>query len=552
MRVTSGVSLLIAAVVLAAPAIAEGPIAEVHLNVERVEWSPRAEFAGLRLTVSTPQGVQQLEFAPGESPVFELAATAAGDGIYTWELLATPQLGEEVRAAVSGLRTGSGGGGESRPPALPPSERLIQGGSFLVAAGAIVQPADEPGSELKLDVRRPGTEAAIAPLERATAEFNVSDNLFVHSSACVGFDCVFGGETFGFDTIRMKENNTQIHFDDTSTASGFPNRDWRLIANDSNSGGRNVFFLQDATVSREVFSVEGNARQFALYVDDAGRVGLGTSTPVLNLHVVSGNTPALRLDQNTSSGFAAQVWDMAGNETSFFIRNVTGGSTLPFRIFPGAASSSLIVAANSNVGVGTLSPNAKLHVLDTAGGAGTADVLLLLENNGPPRFDQTDSNAGVTFRQTVGLSGATRFYRVIDTADATVELELNGDGDLTIAGDLTANGMNYPSSRAWKDAIAAVDSREILERLVDLPVTVWSYKADADGHRHIGTFSEDFHAAFDFLPDGPTLNTIDMHGVTMAAIQGLSQVVDEKDRQIVALQDRLAKLEAALGEREEQ
>ena len=46
-------------------------------------------------------------------------------------------------------------------------------------------------------------------------------DLIVQGSACVGFDCV-NNESFGFDTIRLKENNTRLTFFDTSSLSGFP------------------------------------------------------------------------------------------------------------------------------------------------------------------------------------------------------------------------------------------------------------------------------------------------------------------------------------------
>ena len=48
-----------------------------------------------------------------------------------------------------------------------------------------------------------------------------ADDLIVQGSACVGLDCV-NNEGFGFDTIRLKENNTRIRFDDTSVG-GLPN-----------------------------------------------------------------------------------------------------------------------------------------------------------------------------------------------------------------------------------------------------------------------------------------------------------------------------------------
>jgi hypothetical protein len=41
---------------------------------------------------------------------------------------------------------------------------------------------------------------------------------------------------------------------------------------------------------------------------------------------------------------------------------VTGGSRLPLRIRPGAPTSSIDIAASGNVGIGTASPDSKLHV----------------------------------------------------------------------------------------------------------------------------------------------------------------------------------------------
>jgi len=77
---------------------------------------------------------------------------------------------------------------------------------------------------------------------------------------------------------------------------------------------------------------------------------------------VDGDTPTLRLEQDGSSGFAPQTWDVAGNETSFFVRDATNGSTLGFRIRPGAPSNSLIVDTDGDIGLGIISPSSDLHV----------------------------------------------------------------------------------------------------------------------------------------------------------------------------------------------
>ena len=169
----------------------------------------------------------------------------------------------------------------------------------------------------------------------ASAVFFHIGNGSIDGSLCVGFDCV-ENESFGLDTIRLKENNLRIHFEDTSTTTGFPTTDWRILINDTASGGGSFFGIQDSDAGTRPMTIEANARTHALFVDSQGDVGIGTSTPAVELHAVRGDTPTLRLEQDGSSGFSPQSWDVAGNEAGFFIRDATNGSTLPFRIRPGA------------------------------------------------------------------------------------------------------------------------------------------------------------------------------------------------------------------------
>ncbi|MBT8115195.1 MAG: hypothetical protein KJP04_07430, partial [Arenicella sp.] len=113
----------------------------------------------------------------------------------------------------------------------------------------------------------------------ANADQVINDDLIVDGSACVGFDCV-NGESFGFDTIRIKENNLRIKFDDTSTSASFPRNDWQLTANDTNNGGANKFSIDDITGGRTPFTVEAGAPNNSLYVENSGELGLGTNNPV--------------------------------------------------------------------------------------------------------------------------------------------------------------------------------------------------------------------------------------------------------------------------------
>jgi hypothetical protein len=196
----------------------------------------------------------------------------------------------------------------------------------------------------------------------ASADQLFCDDVIIEcGSLCVGLDCV-NGESFGFDTIRLKENNLRIKFQDTSSSASFPSNDWQLTANDSTNGGANKFSIDDIDGGRTPFTIEAGARSNALYVEADGDIGVGTSNPAVDVEIVTGNTPTLRLQQDGSSGFTPQTWDVAGNETNFFIRDATHGSTLPFRIEPGAPSNVLYVEDDGDVGIGTTSPDFRLEI----------------------------------------------------------------------------------------------------------------------------------------------------------------------------------------------
>jgi len=119
---------------------------------------------------------------------------------------------------------------------------------------------------------------------------------------------------------------------------------------------------------------------------------------------------------------------------------------------------------------------------------------------------------------------------------------LFSNGAATIGAALEANATSWStlSDRAAKENFEAVDTAEILEKLARLPLTAWNYKADPDQRRYIGPVAQDFHAAFG-LGNDTTINTLDMDGVLLAAIQAL---VEDNQR----LRARLDAIEARLRE----
>ncbi len=538
-------ALLVAAVVLLAAPVARAaaPLATVSVGPLGLDWQPAGDYEKIRLAVSGPGGlILQREFKGGVAPSLEPFGDDGKplpDGAYTYELAATPRIDPEIRQALAAARQA---GDDDAIAKLQISGKLPRGpfsqsGSFSIQNGTIVSPElQEPTRPTKA----PGTKA-LTPITPKDV-VNAAD-FIIQGSLCVGLDCV-NNESFGFDTIRLKENNDRIKFEDTSTGTGFPTHDWQLTANDSASGGAEKFSIEDITASTVPFTVTGSAPTNSIFVDSTGRLGLRTATPVLDVHISTSNTPAIRMEQNSSGGFTAQTWDIAGNEANFFVRDVTGGSRLPFRIRPGAPTSSIDINASGNVGIGTASPSTKLHVLSSGVGSTDGKVLfqnssgtttaregLEINNNGQALFILKDTSQ--TPRWAIGTLGTS--WVVDNQANAGTELSLSSTGNLTIT------GIYSPSDRNLKKDIEPVRGNEVLTKLASVPISTWTFKTD--DVIHIGPMAQDFSAAFGLGIDDKHISPMDLAGVSLAAVQGLNQVVQQKDKEIADLKGRVETLE---------
>ena len=289
--------------VLSLPAATLAAPLELRLGQRSVALQSQGGFAHARLTLAGPDGYRHEQGLDAAQRVrFELAPSTLADGEYRYRIdFSSPARGI-ARAADAAQGRAAGERGPAAPPALT--------GTFAVLDGAVILPGD---------ASEPQSGAGKATGDAAKDQV-VPDDQIVQGSLCVGFDCV-DNESFGFDTVRLKENNLRIHFDDTSTSAGFPATDWRLIANDSSSGGQSIFAIEDASSARRPFSVEASAPDNALYLDSTGNLGLSQSAPSLDLHLTTSDTPAIRMEQTNGGGFTAQTWDIGANEANIFVRD---------------------------------------------------------------------------------------------------------------------------------------------------------------------------------------------------------------------------------------
>jgi hypothetical protein len=486
------------------------PVADVNIGANGINWMPKVEYGQLELTVSRPDGaVFNKTFTPGTTPYFELAGQFP-DGAYTYELQAAPVMTEKrVREniTIAGMKK----------PLIQP---LTQTGYFQVIGGKIVTPA-------------PAEKGIARPMDEV-----INDDLIVDGSLCVGNDC-YSGYAFGFDTIVLMENNLRIYFDDTSNTSSFPNNDWRIVINDTTDGGGAYFAVQDVSGGLTPFTIEAGAKSNSLYVDDDGQVGIGTSGPVFELHIKEGDTPSIRLHQSTAYGWPEQIWDVGGNETSFFVRDGTHAARLPFRIEPETPSSTLCLKSDGKVGVGTWSPAYALEVETT----GTAANLAVEQTSGAMGVIVADSS-----HVFIGAK-SNHDFRLI--ANDAVKMTIEPGGDIGIGltnpsykleiynsggsnaycdGGAWVNG----SSRAGKENIHNLTTGDAMEALGGLTPVRFNYKENEE-EEHLGFIAED-------VPE--LVATKDRKGMSpMDVVAVLTKVVQEQQETISKLNKRITELE---------
>jgi hypothetical protein len=554
-----------------------------------VRWEVAVPHTELTLTISAPDGqVFRKEFK-GSAAEFSLTdkkGERLADGQYSYELRVTPPIPSEVREQLAAARA-KGNDEEVRRNLIKrgalAAQPLVVSGGFAMLNGSVIVPgALEEGTSTRVasveqprisrpaaaSNFRPNSSAAMSGFRRHHPvvvnpffDFVIADDLIVQGSACVGLDCV-DGENFGFDTIRVKENNTRIQYDDTSTSAGFATNNWQIRANAQGSGGGSflAFVDQGATGNSEtgtiVFEVDAGAPANSLRVSSGGNVGIGTATPVLDVHANTTDTPAIRLEQNNSGGFTAQTWDIGANEANFFVRDVTGGSRLSLRIRPGAPTSSLDIAANGNVGVGTGSPNARIdlkQIDDTF--TGSLHLRRATTNDTWAVATGTDNNLYFAYANDASLANAAADFTVnplvvTSTNGGRVGIGTNApDQKLSVNGDASKTGGNTWlafSDERLKNIRGTFNTG--LKAVMQLQPLRYEYRPNnamgvTPNGEHIGFAAQ---AVQKVIPEAVTANA---NGYLMVngdpIIWTMLNAIKEQQQEIVKLKNEVRRLRAA-------
>jgi hypothetical protein len=191
-------------------------------------------------------------------------------------------------------------------------------------------------------------------------------------------------------------------------------------------------------------------------IKDSGNVGIGTTSPEERLHVASPTTENVALLVSTATGSFAQYQLKGGATTPWIIGTqdnyVSNG--LVFR----NVSDRMIITTAGNVGIGTTSPSAKLHVLNSSVG-GSYYGQLVVEQSGEAAIQIK----GTSYSSIYFSDAANPYEAGIVYDHSSNNLELRGGGnsaDLTIA----STGAATFSSSVTATRLNAINNRTAIFR----------------------------------------------------------------------------------------
>ncbi len=309
-----------------------------------------------------------------------------------------------------------------------------------------------------------------------------------------------------------------------------------------------IKFLFATTLTIVVLNGFVYGQDTTLTVTSAGKVGIGTTTPTYKLEIEGGATP-LRITGGGSQ-FQKFLFDVA-----------TGGFAI-FRMYDKDVNEDFRLATNGNswldgdgnVGIGTTSPVAKLHLVNgSAGFTPSTATELAIESSGITRIEVMSPASGVGQILFGSPNEADRGFITYDHANDAMILGSGGgtkmiiddNGNVSIGAGgtpsfplvmgsgahVTAGGVwTDASSRQYKENIANLTQEEAISALEKLNPVKFNYKVQK-GEEYIGFIAED-------VPD--LVATGDRKSLSpMDIVAVLTKVVQQQQKKIAELEARL-------------
>lgn len=300
--------------------------------------------------------------------------------------------------------------------------------------------------------------------------------------------------------------------------------------NEASGGFANIGGGNFNTASSRAATIGGGARNEAS--DNFTNVGGGYKNTVTSPHSTVGGGR-----NNAASGYDAIVGGGNFNEASGVAATIGGGerntatgadSTVSGGRINGAGECATVGGGELN-GAGDSYSTVAGGFLNKASGEGAS-----IPGGRGNSADGDYSFAAGRKANTNGHDGAMVFGDSSDT-----EITADAADEAFFQMPVNATSFSNTSSRTKKTSVESVDTGAVLDSVNELDITTWEY-TDTDDGRHMGAMAEAFHDAFGLGQSAERINTVDADGVAMAAIQGLSEKLNDAHDEIKDLESEVA------------
>jgi hypothetical protein len=304
----------------------------------------------------------------------------------------------------------------------------------------------------------------------------------------------------GTNYLRVTNTTTGVgsDFGTSSTGTEIINRQAAPIRFHTNATERmridssgNVLINRTGTSGLGKLNVEGGADFTGgnvLLCRDSGRVGIGTSSPSQKLHVVGdvlieegSGFPRITLkdsDGTNTQGFL----DQSGGDLGFTAQNGTSHGRIRFKRYDGTTTeTSAIIDTSGNLGIGTTSPSAPLHVV---GNSYVQSGTLYTDTISAYSGSSVNINAGSShFNVTVNGSERARIDSsgnlLVGTTDSTPN-GLTVNGAIVALNDGTRYAISLATSTTASATAAAISNTNGLVGSITTSGSATSYNTSSD------------------------------------------------------------------------
>jgi hypothetical protein len=220
--------------------------------------------------------------------------------------------------------------------------------------------------------------------------------------------------------------------------------------------------------------------------------------------------------------------------------------------FGSGTTNQFLVRANF-VGFGRTNRITPAEVLGIQGNVGSGNFGGIYINTdsagGKPFYGYSRGGSNLVYHYTDGLDGG-KWKLNIGSSDRIAVLTNGfvGIGTTTPTNLLHVNGTVQAlayitgSDRNAKENIRPIEPAAILEKVVALPISTWTFKQEPNG-THLGPMAQDFHAAFGLGNTDTGIMTVDADGVALAAIQALAAEKERLAETVSQFSEQVSRLE---------